>query len=63
MSIIDPATHRLNAGGQTSTGNYEADLVRMKEDMTNMFKSKLGLHMGRTRLCQRLYFDSWLACS
>ena len=30
MSTTDPATHRF---GQTSMGNYEADLARMKEDL------------------------------
>ena len=40
MSTIDPATHHF---GQTSTGNYEADLTRMREDLASMSKSKLGL--------------------
>ena len=56
MSTTDPMTHRL---GQTSTGNYEADLARMKEDMANMFKSKLGLDVGRSRLYCRSYVDSF----
>jgi hypothetical protein len=40
MSTADPATHRF---GQASTGNYETDLLRMREDLAGMFKSKLGL--------------------
>ena len=59
MSTTDPMTHRLHASGQTSTGNYEADLARMKEDMANMFKSKLGLDVGRSRLYCRSYVDSF----
>ena len=59
MSTIDPTTHRFATAGQTSMGNYEADLVRMKEDLANMFKSKLGLDMGRTRLYQRPYSNSF----
>ena len=35
MSTTDPATHHF---GQTSTGNYEADLARMKKDLADMFK-------------------------
>ena len=44
MSTIDPATHHL---GQTSTGNYEADLARMKEDLAHMLKEKLVLFRVR----------------
>ena len=46
MSTTDPVTHRL---GQTSTGNYEADLLRMRENLASMFKSKLGLDVGRSQ--------------
>ena len=59
MSTTDPMTHCLNISGQTSTGNYEADLARMKEDMANMFKSKLGLDVGKSRLYQRPYVDAF----
>ena len=47
MSTTNLATHRF---GQTSTGNYEADLARMREDLASMFKSKFGLDMGRSRM-------------
>ena len=47
MSTTDPMTHRL---GQTSTGNYEADLARMREDLASIFKSKFDLKMGRSQL-------------
>ena len=47
MSTTNPATHHF---GQTSTGNYEADLARMKEDLADMFKDKLGFVTGKSRL-------------
>ena len=50
MSTTDPMRHRLSASGQTSRCNYEADLDRMKEDLASMFKSKLGLDVGRRQL-------------
>ena len=56
MSTTDSATHRF---GQTSTGNYEADLLRMREDLVSMFKSKFGLDVGRSRLYQRPYVDAF----
>jgi hypothetical protein len=51
--------HHLNASGQTSMGNYEANLTRMKEDLTSMFESKLSLDVDRNRLYQRPYSDSF----
>ena len=56
MSTNDPATHRFV---QTSTGNYEADLARMKEDLADMFKEKLGFVAGRSRLHRRPYVDAF----
>ena len=56
MSTSDPMTHHL---GQTFTGNYEVDLARMREDLASMFKSKLGLDVGRSRLYQRPYVDAF----
>jgi len=56
MSTTDPAIHHFS---QTSTGNYEADLLRMKEDLASMFKSKLGLDVGRSQLYQRPYVDAF----
>ena len=56
MSTTDPAMHRL---GQTSIGNYEADLLRMREDLASMFKSKLDLDVGRSRLYQRSCVDAF----
>ena len=49
-------THRF---GQTFTGNYEADLARMKEDLADMFKEKLGFVEGRSRLYHRPYVDAF----
>ena len=56
MSTTDPATHHF---GQTSTGNYEADLARMKLDLADMFKEKLGFVAGRSRLYLRPYVDAF----
>jgi hypothetical protein len=54
----DHIAHRLTPNAQTSTsGNYKADLARMKEDLANMFKTKLGLDMGKSRLYQKPYSD------
>jgi len=49
-------THRF---GQTFTGNYEADLARMKEDLADMFKEKLDFVAGRSRLYRRPYVDAF----
>ena len=56
MSTTYPMTHHL---GQTSMGNYEADFAMVREDLASMFKSKLGLDMGRSRLYQRTYVDAF----
>ena len=56
MSTTDPGTHRF---GQTSTGNYEADLARMKEDLADMLKEKLGFVAGRSQLYRRPYVDAF----
>ena len=56
MSTTDPVTHRF---GQTSMGNYEADLARMREDLADMFKEKLGFVAGRSRLYRRSYIDAF----
>jgi hypothetical protein len=56
MSTTDPATHHF---GQTSTGNYEADLARMKEDMTDMLKDKLGFISCKSRLYHRPHVDTF----
>ena len=53
MSQIDPITHRLTSNAQASTSiNYKADLT---EDLANMFKAKLGVGMGGSRLHQKPY--------
>ena len=50
MAQTDPITHRLASNPQASTsGYYQADLSRLKEDLANMFKAKLGVDMGRSR--------------
>ena len=56
MSTTDPMTHRF---GQTSMGNYEADLARMREDLADTFKEKLGFVAGRSRLYRRPYVDAF----
>ena len=50
MTQIDPFTHCLASNPQASTsGFYQADLSRLKEDLANMIKAKLGVDMGRSR--------------
>ena len=56
MSATDLATHRF---GQTSIGNYEDDFAKMKEDLADMLKDKLGFVMGKSRLYRRLYADAF----
>ena len=53
----DPITHRLASNAQAATSrNYKADLA---EDLANMFKAKLGVDMGRSRLNQKPYLDDF----
>jgi len=60
MTTAEPITHRLTSNAHASASdNYEADLARMKEDLTNMLKAKLGLDMCRTHLYQQPYSDSF----
>ena len=47
---IDLAKHRCK---------YEADLARMREDLADMFKEKLGFVAGRSRLYRRPYVDAF----
>jgi len=56
MSTTDPTTHHF---GQTSAGNYVANLARMSEDLADMFKEKLGFVAGRSRLYRRPYVDAF----
>ena len=54
MTTAEPVTHHLTSNAHASASdNYEADLARMKEDLTNMLKAKLGLDMCRTHLYQQ----------
>ena len=56
MAQADPITHRLAYATQASTrGRCEADLVRLKEDLANMMKTKLGVDMGNSKLYQKPY--------
>ena len=60
MSQIDPITHRLTSNAQASTSrNYEADVTRLKEDLTNMINAKLGVDMSRSCLYQKPYPDDF----
>ena len=60
MSQIDPIMHCLTSNVQASTSrNYEADLARKKEDLANMFKTKLGVDMGRSHFYQKPYPDDF----
>ena len=56
MTQVDLMTHRLTSAAQISTsGRYEADLARFKEDLFGMMKTKLGVDMGNSRLYQKPY--------
>ena len=39
----------------STSGNYQADFSRFKEDLAGVFKTKLGIDMGSSRLYQKLY--------
>ena len=57
MAPTDPITHRLASNAQASISrNYKADLA---EDLANMFKAKLGVGMGGSRLHQKPYPDDF----
>ena len=59
MSTTEPATNRLATNAQTSSsGNYEADLARMRADLNTLLGTKLsqlGIDPGRNQLYQRPY--------
>ena len=55
MSTTDPVTHHF---GQTSISNYEANLARMKKDLADMLKEKLGFVAGKSRLYRKPYVDA-----
>ena len=57
MSQTNPITHRLASNAQASTSrNYEANLIKVKEDPANMIKTKLAMAMGSSILYQKPYF-------
>ena len=57
MTQTDPITHHLASNAQASTSrNYKADLAG---DLANVFKTKLGVDMGRSCLHQKLYPDDF----
>ena len=57
MTQTDPITHRLASNAQASTSrNYKADLAG---DLANVFKTKLGVDMGRSHLYQKPYYDDF----
>ena len=63
MSTIDPATHHLTTDAQTSTsGNYEADLSRMKMDLNILLSTKLsqlGINPSKNWQYQQPYPDAF----
>jgi len=63
MSTTEPATNRLATNAQTSSsGNYEADLARMRADLNTLLGTKLsqlGINPGRSQLYQRPYPDAY----
>jgi len=43
MSDTAPVVNRLNSGAQTSNAeNYKADLIKIKEDLNQLFRSELS---------------------
>jgi len=63
VSTTDPAVHCLTTNAQTSTsGNYEADVARMKADLSQLLRtelSQLGLTPSKRRLYQQPYPDAF----
>ena len=63
MSNTDPTVNRLASSAQTSTTeNYKADLIKMREDLSQLFRkelSQLGLAPSKICLYQRLYPDAF----
>ena len=63
MSDTAPAVNRLSSGAQTSNAeNYKADLIKIKEDLSQLFRSQLsqvGLALSKSRLYQRPYPDAF----
>ena len=63
MSDTAPAVNRLSSGAQTSNAeSYKADLIKIKEDLSQFFKSELsqlGLAPSKRRLYQRPYPDTF----
>ena len=56
MAQIDPITYHLASNAQASTsGNYEADFDRLKEDLASMFKTKLRVDMVGSHFFQKSY--------
>ena len=63
ISTTELATNRLATNAQTSSsGNFEADLARMRADLNTLLDTKLsqlGINPGRNRLYQRSYPDAY----
>ena len=56
MSYTNPSTHHLAFASHAYTGsNYQADLLKFKEDLANIIKSKLSVDLGSSCLYQKLY--------
>ena len=59
MSDTAPAVNHLSSGVQTSNAeSYKADLIKIKEDLSQLFRSELsqlGLAPSKSRLYQRPY--------
>ena len=52
----DTITRHLTSAAQASTsGRYETDLAKLKEDLAGGMKTKLGVDVGNSRLYQKPY--------
>ena len=57
IAQTDPVTHRLASNAQAATSrNCKADLAG---DLANVFKTKLGVDMGRSHFYQKPYPDDF----
>ena len=56
MAYTGPSTQRVSSSLHAlASGTYQADFTRFKEDLAGVFKSKLEIDMGGSRLYQKPY--------
>ena len=56
MAYTGPNVHHIASSSQTLTsGSYQADFSRFKEDLAGVLKNNLGIDMGSSCLYQKPY--------